>query len=131
MNKIKKGFFIVIGLLSFALGAIGVIIPVLPTTPFLLLASFCFVRGSERFNNWFKGTKLYKKHLENFVNNKAMTLKQKVCILLFADTMILTAMYFVDNLHARIGMSLVIIFKLYYFIFKIDTIKVVGEKANE
>ena len=107
------------------------ILPVLPTTPFLLLASFCFVRGSDKFDRWFKETKIYKKHLENFVNNRAMTLKQKVCILLFADTMILTAMYFVNNLHARFAMAVVILFKLYYFTFKIKTIKVVGENVNE
>ena len=103
------------------------ILPVLPTTPFLLLASFCFVRGSDKFDRWFKETKIYKKHLENFVNNRAMTLKQKVCILLFADTMILIAMYFVNNL----AMSVVILLKLYYFTFKIKTIKVVGENVNE
>ena len=131
MNKIKKSLYIIVGLISFGLGAIGVILPVLPTTPFLLLASFCFVRGSDKFDRWFKETKIYKKHLENFVNNRAMTLKQKVCILLFADTMILTAMYFVNNLHARIAMVVVILFKLYYFTFKIKTIKVVGENVNE
>ena len=127
MNKVKKTFYIIIGLLAFTLGAIGVIIPVLPTTPFLLLASFCFVKGSKRFDNWFKETKIYKKHLENFVNTRAMTLKQKVCTLLFADTMILIAMYFVDNLHARFAMLAIILFKLYYFTFKIKTLKVVEE----
>ena len=131
MNKIKKTLYIAIGLIAFGLGAIGVILPVLPTTPFLLLASFCFVRGSEKFDIWFRETKMYKKHLESFVNSRAMTLKQKICILLFADTMILTAMYFVDNLHARIAMTLVILVKLYYFTFKIKTIKVSGESVIE
>ena len=88
MNKVNKYIYITIGLIAFVLGAIGVVLPILPTTPFLLLASFCFAKGSDRFNNWFTNTKMYKNHLENFVKERAMTLKQKVCLLAFADTML-------------------------------------------
>lgn len=123
MNKIKKYIYVTVGLISFAIGAIGVILPILPTTPFLLLASFCFVRGSERFNNWFISTKVYKKHLESFVKERSMTLKQKVMILAFADTMIAIPFIMVDNLAMRICLIIVVSFKLYYFIFRIKTIK--------
>ena len=123
MNKVKKYIYITIGLIAFILGSIGVIIPILPTTPFLLLASFCFARGSERFNNWFKSTKLYKKHLESFVKEKAMTLKQKICILAFADFMIAFPLILVDVLAMKIFLVILILFKFYYFIFRIKTIQ--------
>ncbi|MBC6003448.1 YbaN family protein [Paraclostridium tenue] len=123
MNKIKKYIYVTVGLLSFAIGAIGVILPILPTTPFLLLASFCFVRGSEKFDRWFKSTKMYKKHLESFVNEKAMTMKQKVIILLFVNIMLAIPIILVDNLHMRLFLLGLICIKLYYFIFKIKTIK--------
>ena len=123
MNKIKKYIYVTVGLLSFAIGAIGVILPILPTTPFLLLASFCFVRGSEKFDRWFKSTKMYKKHLESFVNEKAMTMKQKVMILLFVNIMLAIPIILVDNLHMRLFLLGLICIKLYYFIFKIKTIK--------
>ena len=122
MSKVKKGSYICIGLVAFALGAIGVILPILPTTPFLLLASFCFAKGSERFNTWFINTKVYKKHLESFVKERAMTLKQKVILLAFADTMIAIPLITVDVLPMRITLIALILFKLYYFIFKIKTI---------
>lgn len=123
MNKIKKYIYVTVGLLSFAIGAIGVILPILPTTPFLLLASFCFVRGSEKFDRWFKSTKMYKKHLESFVNEKAMTMKQKVIILLFVNIMLAIPIILVDNLHMRLFLLGLICIKLYYFIFKIKIIK--------
>lgn len=122
MKRIKKFFYVTIGLIAFALGSIGVVLPVLPTTPFLLLASVCFVKGSDRFNNWFVNTKIYKKHLETFVKERAMTLKQKITILAFADTMIAIPFIIVDNLMMRITLILVVLFKLYYFIFRIKTI---------
>lgn len=123
MEKIKKFLYITIGVISFGLGAIGVVLPVLPTTPFLLLSSFCFVRGSERFDKWFKGTKLYKKHLESFVNNRQMTLKQKVTILLFADFMLMFPIIILDSLMVKGLIVIVMLTKYWYFIFRIKTVK--------
>lgn len=123
MNKIKKYMYITVGLISFALGAVGVILPILPTTPFLLLASFCFVRGSERFDKWFKSSKIYKNHLESFVKERAMTIKQKITILLFADVMLAFPIILIDSLHMRLFLIGLICFKFYYFMFRIKTIK--------
>ena len=67
-----------LGLLCFALGAIGALLPVLPTTPFLLLASFFFLRSSKRLNDWFSGTKLYKRYLSNYMDKRQMTLRSKL-----------------------------------------------------
>lgn len=123
MKKIKKYMYVTAGIISVILGSIGVILPVLPTIPFLLLASFCFAKGSKRFENWFKSTKLYKKHLESFVNNRAMTLKQKWTLLLFADFMIMFPLIILDSLIVKGIIVIVIICKYYYFFTQIETIK--------
>lgn len=123
MNKLKKIFYVTLGFVAFALGSIGVILPILPTTPFLLLASFCFVKGSDKFNNWFIETKIYKKYLESFVRERSMTLKQKIAILAFADIMMFIPLIKVDNLIMRISLIIIILYKLYYFTFKIKTVK--------
>lgn len=118
-----KTLYLIIGFLFFGLGAIGVILPVLPTTPFLLVASYCFARGSKRFNNWFLSTKIYQKHLDSFVKERAMTLKTKISLLSFASAMLILAFCLVDVIYARILIIAVMIFKYYYFICRIKTIQ--------
>ena len=113
-----------VGFIALGLGLIGIVLPVLPTTPFLLLASVCFMRGSNRLDLWFKGTKIYKKHLENFIKHRSLTLKQKTLILLFADCMIAFPLIITNSILMRILLILIILCKYYYFIFKIKTIKV-------
>lgn len=105
------------------LGMVGIILPLLPTTPLLLLASFFFVKGSSKFEKWFKGTKVYQKHLEEFVKNRAMTRKQKLTILLFADVMIAIPFFLTDSIIVKIVLLIIVVYKYYYFIKKIKTIK--------
>ena len=118
-----KLLWLMIGIVSMVLGAIGVVLPVLPTTPFLLLASFCFAKGSDRFHTWFIETKLYKKHLESFVTSRSMTLKTKLCILLPASAMLILAMLAMSNIYGRVFIVFLIIFKYIYFFTRIETVK--------
>ena len=118
-----KLLWLMIGIVSMVLGAIGVVLPVLPTTPFLLLASFCFAKGSDRFHKWFIGTKLYKKHLESFVTSRSMTLKTKLCILLPASAMLILVMLAMSNIYGRVFIVFLIIFKYIYFFTRIETVK--------
>ncbi|NEU30984.1 DUF454 domain-containing protein [bacterium LRH843] len=122
MKRMIKFVYIFLGFLFMGVGMIGVILPLLPTTPFLLLALACFVKGSKKFEVWFQGTNLYKKHLEGFVRNKAMTVRQKISINLFADCMIAVPLILLDNIWIKIGLILIVLYKYYYFIFKIHTI---------
>lgn len=110
------------GFLAMGIGAVGVVLPVLPTTPFLLLASFCLAKGSERFHRWFTGTKLYKKHLESFVENRSMTLKTKFSLLIPASCMLLLAFLAMQNVYGRAFILFLILFKYVYFFTKIRTI---------
>ena len=131
MNKAKKYFYITLGFLALGIGLIGVILPILPTTPFLLVTSFCFAKGSERFHSWFTNTNIYKKHLESFVKERAMTLKQKVVLLSFVNFMLAFPLILVDVLPMRITIIVLIIIKLYYFTFKVRTISPEEKKDME
>ena len=105
------------------IGIIGVIVPILPTAPFLLLSGFFFAKGSKKFHDWFISTKLYKKHLESFVKSKSMTLKSKLSILIPVSIMIIITFAFITNLHARIALAIVLIIKYVYFFVYIKTVK--------
>ena len=118
-----KFIWLTIGFVTMAIGGLGVVLPVLPTTPFLLVASFCFAKGSDRFHNWFTGTQLYKKHLDSFVKDRSMTLKTKWCILLPASFMLIIAMIMMRNIYGRIFILILIGFKYIYFFTKIQTKK--------
>ena len=114
--------WLLIGFLAMGLGAVGVVLPVLPTTPFLLLASFCLAKGSARFHRWFTGTKLYKKHLESFVENRTMTLTTKFSLLIPASCMLLLAFLALQNVYGRVFIIFLILFKYVYFFTRIRTV---------
>ncbi|MDR0671734.1 MAG: YbaN family protein [Oscillospiraceae bacterium] len=122
MKKIFKPLCILLGCLSLGLGALGVALPILPTTPFLLLTALCFARGSTRFHNWFLGTKLYRRHLETFVRDRAMPMRTKLAICLPVTAMLLLAIWLAPIWHARALIAAVLLFKWYYFLFRIRTV---------
>ena len=67
-----------VGVIATGLGFMGVFMPVIPTTPFLLLAAFLFSRSSERFNTWLQGTKMYAAYVEPFKRDGGISKKKKV-----------------------------------------------------
>ena len=113
-----KYLYFMLGIIFTGIGMIGVVLPVLPTTPFLLVAMFFFTKSSSRAKVWFEGTKIYQNHLNDFVT--------KVMLLSFASTMLLIAFLMMDNIYGRITIVLLVIFKYYYFAFRIKTIKEVS-----
>lgn len=129
--NIRKILYIIVGCLSLGVGAIGAVLPLLPSFPFLLLAAFCFAKSSKKLHNWFTGTKLYKDNLENYVKGEGMTRKTKIRIMVTVT--ILMSIGFV-MMHAvpvgRIVLACVWVFHVLYFVFGVKTIKVSAEQAE-
>lgn len=118
-----KYIFIVLGFLFLGIGIVGIYMPLLPATPFLLLATACFAKGSEKFHKWFTSTKIYKNNIEPIKDNKGLTMKKKIKILAMITFFIAISFYFVKISHARICLILVLIFHYIYFFFKVKTVK--------
>ena len=122
--KLKKMLLVIIGCIGVGLGALGVVLPILPTVPFLLLAAFCFARSSERLNNWFIGTKLYKNNLESYVKGEGMTRKTKIKIMVTVTVLMTVGFIMMDQvLVGRIVLACVWVFHILYFVFGVKTIK--------
>lgn len=123
MKKLKDGIFIMAGLLCMVLGSIGIVLPILPTTPFFLLAAVMFGKGSKVIYQWFISTKLYQKHVASFVQSKSMTARAKVCLLGMVTVVLIIATIIASNWWIRGVLIMVALFHYYYFLLKIKTIK--------
>jgi uncharacterized membrane protein YbaN (DUF454 family) len=119
-----RALYIVLGSISLGFGVLGIILPVLPTTPFLLLTAYLYAKGSPRFYLWFTHTKLYDKHLRTFAETRAMTKKQKWRLMIFVDTMLLISFLLVDSSAVRLLIITLVIIKYIYFFTQVKTIKV-------
>jgi len=94
MKKIKKRLIFIGGFISLILGIIGIAIPILPTTPFLLLASAAFAKSSERFNRWLLNNKILGAYIKNYREGKGLPLKVKIFTILLLWITILISMFF-------------------------------------
>ena len=79
---IKKIIYIILGSIALALGVTGIILPILPTTPFLLLSAFFYVRSSKKLYHWLINHKLFGKYLYNYLTYKAIPLRAKIFALI-------------------------------------------------
>lgn len=83
MKPLLRIFLIAAGFLSLALGVIGIFVPLLPTTPFLLLAAFCFLRSSKKLYDWLIHHRVFGKYIYHYLKYRAVTLKTKIGAMIF------------------------------------------------
>ncbi|MBR3118458.1 YbaN family protein [Oceanobacillus profundus] len=78
MKSIKKMFLIIAGTISLVLGVLGIMLPLLPTTPFLLLSAACYVRSSDKLYQWLITNKYVGSYILNYREGKGIPLKAKI-----------------------------------------------------
>ena len=99
-------------------GSQGVVLPLLPTTPFLLLSIACFSRSSKRFEDWLYHTKLYQAYVADFRETKSIARERKKKIIVSIYILMGISIYFAPLLPVKIGLGALTIFITYY-LFKV------------
>lgn len=120
---VKRILLLSIGFLSFGAGVIGIYVPLLPTTPLILLALFCFSKSSDRFHQWLVNTNVYKKYVKEFQETRAVSFASKIKILLFLYVSVGISIYFIDYRFIRLGLVGMLILQTYVLLFKVKTRK--------
>lgn len=121
MEKLFSGILIGLGFVSLAIGAVGVVIPLLPTTPFLLLAAALFGAGSKKFHRWLVETDLYKNYIGGTVGKKGMTKARKIKMLLILTCFFCAGIFFSPGVYIKVIIAVILCGHLYYFLFRIPT----------
>jgi uncharacterized membrane protein YbaN (DUF454 family) len=92
-----KYLLIVLGIISLGLGILGIFLPLLPTTPFLLLSAFLFARSSEKLHSRLLNHKILGKYIYNFLQDKSIPLRIKIISISMLWTTIICSIIFVAN----------------------------------
>jgi len=107
-SRFTRGILITAGTLFVGLGVLGIFLPLLPTTPFLLLAAACYAKSSKRFYSWLLSNKWFGNYIKNYREKKGVPLKVKLSsISLLWITILFSVVFVVDILLFRIILILI------------------------
>lgn len=95
MSYKKLGYFIV-GWISLALGVLGIVLPLLPTTPFVLLSAFCFSKSSKRFHDWLLNHKVFGPLVKDWQRHGVIKIQAKILASVSMLLMVSLSLYFVS-----------------------------------
>ena len=104
----KRILFIVAGTICLGLGTLGIILPLLPTTPFLLLTAACYMRGSDRMYQWLLNNKWFGTYIRNYREGKGIPLRGKIsALVLLWTTISFTAIFIISIGVIRVTLFLI------------------------
>lgn len=102
-KHMKKALFIILGSISLIIGVVGIIVPGLPTTTFLLITAALYVRSSDRLYNWLLDHKILGRYIRDYRKYRAITRNMKIYSISIMWIMILiSALFFIENIYIRI-----------------------------
>jgi hypothetical protein len=105
-NGVARLWFLAAGHLSIGLAVLGVFLPLLPTTPFLLLAAACYARGSVRFYNWLLNSRTFGPLIRNWREHRSIALRYKLLAIgMIAFSIGSTVVFFMPHIAGKVTLS--------------------------
>ncbi len=96
-RQLAKGFWVVLGTVSLITGTIGIFLPLLPTTPFLLLTAFCYARGSEKLHSWLLSHRQLGPPIHDWQKRRVIRLRTKIFVSFLMAGSLSFPLYFVPT----------------------------------
>ena len=97
-SKFRRGLYFVGGTVFLVLGGVGIVLPILPTTPFLLLSLACYLQSSQRMHHWMLNNRWFGSYLRNYTEGKGISLKAKLFTISLLWILISYSIFFVVNI---------------------------------
>ena len=107
--RFRRRILIILGTIFTIIGIIGIFVPILPTTPFLLLAAACYIRSSDRFYRWLINNRFFGEYIRNYMEHRGMPLRIKILTISILWMTIGISVCIIQNLAIRIVLLLVAI----------------------
>ena len=107
VGRTKRAIYVTLGTICVGLGALGVVLPLMPTTVFLLLAAFFYSRSSDRFHAWLMHNRVFGEYVRNYHEGRGMTAKHKARALIMLWATIALSLWLVDSIIPRVALMVV------------------------
>jgi hypothetical protein len=123
-NPIIRILWVVLGSFFVVIGGIGVVVPGLPTTLFLILAAACYIRSSQRLYDWLINNKTFGPYLRDYREGKGIPKRAKVLAVSMIIVFVSYAVFFgIESLNLKIAAGILGIAGLLYVLFKVPVSK--------
>ena len=122
MNFVFKSLLFALGCISLLLGLIGIILPLLPTTPFVLLSSWCFFKSSKKAQNWLLNDSIFSSFILSWQKHKAITKSNKRKIIYFMILSFSVSIIFAPNLYLKGALCIMALFMILMISYKVQTL---------
>lgn len=125
-----KLFLNIVGCVAVVLAVLGIVLPLLPTTPFLLLAAACFLRGSQRLHRWLTGNRVFGRYLLDYQEKKGVTLRVKLTAISVMWASMLYSMWVVPSAAMRWPLALIGAGVTVYLIWGLKTLQTPTQRGS-